>query len=352
MRNPPSRWPCLLSTALAFVFTAGTALAAPGGMVQIHAKGQNFLMGMDKAEQNPGEPANGWAFYLGKHKVTFTYDFLMDTAMVTQAQYLELMKNNPSGNVGDMKLPVEKTTWFDAVLYCNARSKREGLDTVYNYSSLSKSGSTATNLGNLVFDIRKSGYRIPTNAEYEYAERAGTTGKWFFAPDGQNVNARGAEVAWWNDNSGGKSHPVATRKPNPWGLYDMVGNLFEWCNDWNAPYATTDEVDPVGAASSPENNKVAKGGSFKTDIAGHMRIAYHYKWGPNSQAILGAYGGIGEIGFRTVRTVTASSGFWPQPQPRKAGTIPVLEARDGIPRSVNGAALSWGRPGRVTVFWR
>ena len=279
-------------------------------MALIRAKGLDFMMGLDKSELSPGEPANGWAFYLNKHKVTFTYDFWMDTVMVTQGAYKALMGNNPSGrNTGDMNLPVEKTTWYDAVLYMNARSKKEGLDTVYAYTGATRNGTVATGLAGLTFDIRKNGYRIPTNAEYEYAERAGTTGKYFFAPDGKNVDALGAQVAWYDGNSARVTHPVGTRKPNPWGLYDMVGNLFEWCNDWNAPYPTTDEIDPVGAASSPEGNKVAKGGSFKTDIGGHMRIQYHYKWGPSTQAVLGAYAGIGEISFRAVRTVTGTTGL-------------------------------------------
>ncbi|MDB5103817.1 MAG: serine/threonine kinase [Fibrobacteres bacterium] len=293
-----------------YLVGVSSAQTPPAGMALIHAKGMTFLMGMDKAEQFPGEPAEGWAFYLGKHKVSFTYDFFLDTVMVTQGAYKALMGNNPSGrNTGDMNLPVEKTTWFDAALYMNARSKKEGLDTVYAYKSVVKNGTAATDLPGLAFDIKKNGYRIPTNAEYEYAERAGTAGKYFFAPDGRNVDALGAEVAWYEGNSGRVTHPVGTRKPNPWGLYDMVGNLFEWCNDWNAPYPLTDEIDPIGAPSSPEKNKVAKGGSFKTDISGHMRIQYHYKWAPGAQAELGAYAGIGEIGFRAARTVTAGTGL-------------------------------------------
>ncbi len=101
------------------------------------------MMGMDQSDMYSGEPANGWAFYLGKHKVTFTYDFFLDTTMVTQGDYQTLMGNNPSGrNTGDMKLPVEKTTWFDAVLYMNARSKRDRLDTVYAYAKVVKSGAS------------------------------------------------------------------------------------------------------------------------------------------------------------------------------------------------------------------
>lgn len=283
--------------------------ANPPGMALIKAKGLSFQMGLDKSELQGGEPANGWAFYLGKHKVTFTYDFYMDTVMVTQGEYRALMGMNPSAQTGDMNLPVEKTTWFDAVLYMNARSKRDRLDTVYAYKSVVKSGSAVSDLPGLTFDIKKNGYRIPTNAEYEYAERAGTTGRYYFAPDGNNVDALGAQYAWFAGNSGSVPHVVGTKKPNPWGLYDMTGNLFEWCNDWNAPYPTTDEIDPVGAASSPENNKVAKGGSFKTDIGGHMRIQYHYKWGPSSQAVLDAYKGVGEIGFRAVRTAMAGVGI-------------------------------------------
>ena len=200
-----------------------------------------------------------------------------------------------------MRLPVEQVTWYDAVLYCNARSKRDNLDTVYTYASIVRKGNNVVGIEGLKFNIQKNGYRLPTNAEYEYAERANTSGRYFFSPDGKDVNELGNQYAWSINVSGFTYEKggifttvVASKKPNPWGIYDIVGNVFEWVNDWDAPYVTSHELDPVGPDNGSEGKKVAKGGSYRTDISGHMRIAYHYKWTPESIT--------GEIGFRCVAT--------------------------------------------------
>lgn len=271
-------------------------------MILIHAKNQSFKMGLDTSELFPGEPRQGWASYVGKHNVLFTYDFFMDTTLVTQGEYLKLMGNNPSGNkTGDLTLPVEKVSWFDAILYCNARSRLNKLDSVYTYTAIEQNGNSVVNMTGLKIDIMKNGYRLPTNAEYEFAERANTPGKYFFTNDEKNVEELGKEYSWSINESGFThekggiySKPVATKKPNPWGLYDLIGNLFEWCSDWDATYVLNNETNPVGMPSSPEGKRVAKGGSYRTDIKSHMRIAYHYKWLPSNTA--------GEIGFRCVRT--------------------------------------------------
>jgi formylglycine-generating enzyme len=271
-------------------------------MVLIHAKNQSFIMGMDQSELFDNEPVKGWANYVGKHKVLFTYDFFMDKNLVSQADYQELMNYNPSGNnTGDLNLPVEKISYYDAVLYCNARSKQEKLDPAYSYTSVERKENSISKLVDLTCDIKKNGYRLPTNAEYEYAERAKTTGKYFFLKDGKDVNVVGNKYAWSINQSGFTyekggifTHPVGIQKANPWGIYDLIGNLFEWCEDWDAPYPTSNQIDPVGPDNGPEGMKVAKGGSYRTDIAYHMRIAYHYKWPPDNTG--------GEIGFRCVAT--------------------------------------------------
>ena len=123
-------------------FSASGKEKKPAGMVIIYAKDQSFTMGLDTADLFKNEPRAGWAFYVGKHPVSFTYDFFMDSTLVTQGDYLSLMGNNPSGNItGNLKLPVEQVTWFDAILYCNARSKRDHLDPVYVYQSVVKKGN-------------------------------------------------------------------------------------------------------------------------------------------------------------------------------------------------------------------
>ena len=278
---------------------AGTV---PAGMVRIPAKDKSFMMGFDPAEA----PGTVWACYLGKHKVTFTHDFFMDANLVTQAQFSKIMGFDPSKHVtGDTTLPVDSATWYDAVIYSNKKSLADGLEPAYAYGAVSMNGKSASNIASLTVDITKNGYRLPTNAEYEYAERADTTGLYFFSPTAtSNITELGAVYAWYAGNTGKVSQAVGKRKPNPWGLYDIVGNLFEWEHDWEGPYNTTDEVDPLGPAKgtgcgtwSIGVQKMAKGGSWNTDVQGHMRISYHYKWAPNSVS--------SEMGFRTVATSTS-----------------------------------------------
>lgn len=220
------------------------------GMRRISAAGKNFQMG-DSTYQNA----------LPVHPVKFTHDFYMDTIEVTQADYTALMGVNPSFFSNDPRLPVERVTWFDAVLYCNVRSKRDGLDTVYRYSLVyGTPGDGCSLLDNLFIDYSRSGYRLPTEAEWEYACRAG-------AGNYQTVDVAGlSSNAWWNGNSGNTTHPAATRFPNAWGLYDLCGNVWEWCNDWyakNYPYGS--QTDFTGPSSGVL--RVLRGGSWQSDAS-------------------------------------------------------------------------------------
>ncbi len=178
------------------------------------------------------------SFMRGGQRVTLTHDFWMGKYEVTQGEFLALMGSNPSGFEGDTNRPVEKVKFPEAIAYCAALNRRE------------------TDAGRL-----QPGqvYRLPTEAEWEYACRAGTTNLYNFVDV-----AIADEFAWTLENSEGASHPVGQKKPNPWGLYDMHGNVWEWCNDWFAPFPTNDVVDPVGPPSS--KFKVFKGGSWNHNV--------------------------------------------------------------------------------------
>ncbi|WP_203999387.1 formylglycine-generating enzyme family protein [Micromonospora lutea] len=129
---------------------------------------------------------------------------------VTQTEYAQVTGERPSTSTG-ADLPVESVSWWDAIRFCNARSEREGLRPAYRIDG-----------EHVEWDISADGYRLPTEAEWEYACRAGTTGPRYGPLD---------EIAWYRDNSDGHVHEVGGRQPNPWGLYDMLGNVWDWCWD-------------------------------------------------------------------------------------------------------------------------
>jgi sulfatase modifying factor 1 len=138
---------------------------------------------------------------------------------VTQALYAEVTGGRPSAARGD-RLPVEGVSWTDAVRFCNALSEREGFTPAYLlHTDVPDAGADA---GNVEWDASADGYRLPTEAEWEHACRAGTTGPRYGELD---------EIAWHRGNSHERTHDVGGRLPNAWGLYDMLGNVWEWCWD-------------------------------------------------------------------------------------------------------------------------
>jgi formylglycine-generating enzyme required for sulfatase activity len=233
-----------------------TARVELNDMVRI--EGGTFMMGEDNAQ----------------HQVTLS-SFYMGRYEVTQKEWVAVMGSNPSSFKGD-NLPVECVSWFDAVEYCNARSRQEGLTVAYTISG-SVYNRTVT------WDHSANGYRLPTEAEWEYACRAGTTTPY---SSGSSVDG----VGWYSSNSGSKTHPVGTKQAKGWGLYDMHGNVWEWCWDWYGAYGTGGQTDPMGVSSG--SNRVWRGGSWGSD-GQYLRSAYRYYGTPSNRYYL--------IGFRLLR---------------------------------------------------
>ena len=190
-----------------------------------------------------------------QHMVTLSSDFLMAETEVTQRQYQNIMGFNPSKFQGDER-PVEQVSWVDAVAYCNELSKKENLEPCYQING----GTVGWKDG-----VRCVGYRLPTEAEWEYAARAPATTVY---SGSNNIDA----VAWYLTNSGSMSHPVKTKQANDRGLYDLSGNVWEWVWDWYlANYESLPAIDPIGPGTG--SSRVARGGSWASPEPRFMRVA-------------------------------------------------------------------------------
>ena len=221
----------------------GNTLSAGGGMVSI--PGGTFQMGSTNS-----------ALYASPVQSVTLGAFTMSKTLITQAQYQAVMGTNPSYFDSGSTWPVESVNWYQAALYCNALSKLSGKDTVYSYSGTLNDA--------VVIDYSKNGYRLPTEAEYEYANRAGTTTDYYWGknyPPTMTADTLAIDSnAVWYYNSPNSTQLVAGKKPNAWGLYDMSGNVWEWCNDWYGNYSATSQTNPTGATTG--SYRVLRGGSW------------------------------------------------------------------------------------------
>ena len=214
-------------------------VTSKSGVSMIYLPGGEFLMG--STDGNPDDaPA---------HQVRVSA-LLMDKFLVTHEMFAQVQLPDPSHWQESPKQPVERVRWLDAKGYCNERSRLEGLKPCYNEKT-----------PDWDCDYSADGYRLPTEAEWEYACRAGTEGAYDFAPPDKL-----RQYAWYADNADQRTHPVGEKKPNGWGLYDMYGNVSEWCEDVYSPtyYRQSPEADPHGPPNPGHDVKrVLRGGNWK-----------------------------------------------------------------------------------------
>lgn len=218
--------------------------------------GGDFLMG------SPDDAKNAAASEKPRHPVRIT-PFYLGVTEVTQAQYRAVMGNNPShfSDTGDGKdkvagrstdqFPVERVSWDDAVEFCDRLSEKDGRTPFYRKAAQKQ-------------ERPDSGYRLPTEAEWEYACRAGTPTPYFFGNSAVALKAH----AWSHGNAAGTTHPVGEMSPNAFGLYDMLGNVSEWCSDWfdGGYYLHAPAVNPAGPVVGTQ--RVYRGGNFRSNPPG------------------------------------------------------------------------------------
>ena len=259
-------------------------------MIQI--PGGSFEMGSNNGEikEQPVHTVTLSGFYMGKYEVT-------------QEQWMAVMGNNPSdftsspasGEV-QSKRPVDLVRWYDTLVFCNRLSVLEGLSPAYrisgstdpaNWGTVPTNSNSAWNAVQIV--AGSTGYRLPTEAQWEYAARGGNGSPGNYTYSGSNTVS---DVAWYKSNSDDKTHEVGKKAPNDLGLYDMSGNVWEWCWDQysDSYYSSSPANDPMGPSYG--TNRVLRGGSW-TNFEGNFRSTY--------RAVIGPYDRYSHFGLRLVR---------------------------------------------------
>ncbi len=208
-----------------------------------------FMMGSPESEEGRRKDET-------QHEVTISKDYYLGVYEITQSEYQQVMNKNPSDFQGaeikgdSSRHPVDQVSWHDAVEFCKRLSELP--------------------------EEKKAGrvYRLPTEAEWEHACRAGRKRAYSFGESSQSLGY----YAWFFKNSDHRTHPVGQKKPNAWGLYDMHGNVWEWCSDWYGQYPKGAVSDPAGPKEG--SYRVYRGGSWNL-VAAYCRSAFRYWFSPD-----------------------------------------------------------------------
>ncbi|MCF7911687.1 MAG: SUMF1/EgtB/PvdO family nonheme iron enzyme [Candidatus Cloacimonetes bacterium] len=238
----------------------------PDNMVFV--EGGTFQMGSNDGHDNE-KPV---------HSVTLS-DFYIGIHEVTQGEYEEVMGKNPSYfKISGVNAPVEKVSWYDVVNYCNKLSDQDGLQRCYSRKFL------------IFFkcDFSANGYRLPTEAEWEFAARGGNKSKGYKYSGSNDIGS----VAWYSSNSGSKTHSVGSKQANEIGIYDMNGSVYEWCWDrYKYNYSSSEQTNPKGPFMG--DGRVVRGGSWSNDARDcHVTYRGYFE---HSKSIV-------NLGFRLVRS--------------------------------------------------
>jgi formylglycine-generating enzyme required for sulfatase activity len=241
----------------------GSEPNVPGGMGVTNSIGMKLRL-IPAGEFMMGSPAteSGRSDNETQHRVTLTKPFYLGVTEVTQEQYQKVMVTNPSKVKGPQN-PVERVNWAEAVEFCGKLSAMPAEKTAGHV------------------------YRLPTEAEWEYACRSGTATAYGFGDDASRLG----DYGWFEGNSDSRTHPVGEKKPNAWGLYDMHGNVWEWCQDRYGDYPSGSATDPTGATS--DLYRVLRGGCWLYFARG-CRSAFRNGYAPGVR--------YDSLGFRVLRS--------------------------------------------------
>jgi len=235
----------------------------------IHIEPGSFWMG------SPDVDKDAFVDEKPRHQVTLTRGFKLGKTPVTQELYEVVSgKKVTKFSVIDPQCPVEMTSWYDAIRFCNQLSRLEGLRAVYSIEG-----------DDVNWDRDANGYRLPTEAEWEFAARAGGSTIYSGASDLRSVG-------WFASNSAWRAHPVASKGPNALGLYDMSGNVWEWVWDRYGTYTNQPTVDPTGPTTGSE--RIKRGGSW-WNLALYARVGLRIRSVPQYR--------YGPLGFRLARSI-------------------------------------------------
>ncbi|MCE5251949.1 formylglycine-generating enzyme family protein [bacterium] len=262
--------------------TSGLKTEVIQGITMVTVPAGSFQMGYDYVSDSvPGGKVN--VYYPDEqpvHTVTLS-PFQISSTEITQALYASVMKDNPSTFTGDDSLPVTNVSANDVLRFCNKLSEAAGFEPCCD----EKTGTC---------DFTKNGFRLPTEAEWEYSCRAGTKTHYSAGNTEQDLDKAG----WYIGNSGGRTHPVGGKEPNAWGLYDMHGNVFEFCYDGfdetynSGNYSKEPVTDPRGCSNF--NLRITRGGGWFSEPSVCRSAARSCFW---------TGGGNYYIGFRVARSV-------------------------------------------------
>lgn len=285
-----------INDSIAVKSIAHIIFSLPAKANLIAVAGGTFTMGnpigVGSTTEQPQHTVSVSDFYIGNTEIRWgMWDTVYQWGL--NNGYTDIPAGRKGYN-GDAAHPVTEVNWYDIIKWCNARSEKEGLSPCY-YTSSSYTNANVYRIGqidleNTMVNINSDGYRLPTEAEWEYAAEGGYKRQDpHFTYSGSNsVDA----VAWYSTNSNNNSHPVGTKSPNELGTFDMSGNVWEWCWDWYGGYNDSAQTNPFGAVTG--TSRIIRGGSFD-NIDTHSRVTNRIGNAPANRYNV--------IGFRIVKNI-------------------------------------------------